>query len=108
MAEIFHIADREVWEATRASGGPYTMSTRDVTLEQEGFIHCSADLDQVRAVLARFYADIEDQLVLLVIDPSKLTAELRYEPVGDELYPHIYGPLNLDAVNAVRPLPENR
>jgi uncharacterized protein (DUF952 family) len=108
MAEIFHLADRRIWEDTRASGGPYTMSTRDLTLEQEGFIHCSADLDQVGAVLNRFYADIKDQLVLLVIDPARLEDELKYEPAGDELFPHLYGPLPLDAVIEVRPVPGNR
>ena len=43
------------------------MSTRGVTLEQEGFIHCSTR-DQVEATANRFYGDVE-QLVVLTIDP---------------------------------------
>jgi uncharacterized protein (DUF952 family) len=108
MTEIFHIADRRIWETARAAGVPYTMSTRDLTLDQEGFIHCSADEGQVRGVLDRFYQGVDDQLVLLVIDPAKLTSELRHEPADGQVFPHVYGPLNLDAVIEVRPLPETR
>ena len=105
---ILHLADRAAWESAHAAGTPYTMSTRDLTLEEEGFIHCSTDLAQVSGVLDRFYRGLEDTLVLLVIDPSRLSAEVRYEPSAGELFPHIYGPIDLEAVIEVRPAPDTR
>ena len=105
---ILHLADRAAWEAARTSGTPYAMSTRDLTLEQEGFIHCSADEAQESGDLDRFYRGIEDTLVLLVIDPEKLDAEVRYEPADGLLFPHVYGPIPIEAVIEVRPVPGNR
>ncbi|MBC6456415.1 DUF952 domain-containing protein [Actinomadura sp. HBU206391] len=105
--EIFHIARRADWDAASAAGGPYEMSTRGRTLQQEGFIHCSSDETQVEAVQRAFYADLDD-LVLLEIDTERITAPVRHEAVGDDVFPHIYGPLPLSAVVGVRPLPANR
>jgi uncharacterized protein (DUF952 family) len=99
---IFHIAERPDWEAARASGGPYEISTRGQTLAEVGFIHASRDEAQARTVRQAFYADVDD-LVLLVIDPEGL--DVREEPVGDAVFPHIYGPLPIEAVVDVRPLP---
>lgn len=95
---IFHLALPEDWAAAFRSGD-YTMSTRGRTLEEEGFIHAST-LDQTEATANRFYADV-DQLVLLRIDPAKVPHEIRWEPPApgvDELFPHIYGPLPIGAV----------
>lgn len=101
---IFHIAERAYWdEATKS--GTYRRSTRGRSLEEEGFIHC-ADEHQVPGVAAAFFAGCSD-LLLLVIDPAKVSAELRREqPAGtDQHFPHIYGPLNVDAVVEARPFP---
>jgi uncharacterized protein (DUF952 family) len=103
--KIFHIAERPDWEAARATGGPYEVSTRGRTLADVGFIHASRDEEQARTVQRLFYADLDD-LVLLVIDPEGL--DVRQEPVGDDVFPHIYGPLPIEAVIDVRPLPRNR
>jgi uncharacterized protein (DUF952 family) len=102
---IFHIAERPDWEAARDSGGPYEVSTRGRTLAEVGFIHASRDEDQARTVQRLFYADLDD-LVLLEIDPQGL--DVRDEPVGDDVFPHIYGPLPIKAVVGVRPLPQTR
>jgi uncharacterized protein (DUF952 family) len=102
---IFHIAERSDWEAARASGGPYEISTRGRTLAEVGFIHASRDEEQVRTVQRAFYADLDD-LVLLTIDPEGL--DVRDEAVGDDVFPHIYGPLPIEAVIDVRPLPRTR
>jgi uncharacterized protein (DUF952 family) len=72
------------------------------SLSSEGFIHCSAP-SQVVAVAERFYAG-QRGLVLLVIDPERLNADVRFEPgtdKPDELFPHVYGQINLDAVTRV-------
>ncbi len=97
---MFHMALPADWEAAKR-GVDYRISTRGVTLEQEGFIHCSFE-DQVVGVANRFYADI-DEVVLLHVDPSKLTAEVKHEapaPGITEVFPHIYGPIPLGAVVA--------
>jgi uncharacterized protein (DUF952 family) len=102
---IFHIAERQEWEAARESGGPYEVSTRGQTLGEVGFIHASRDERQAGTVQRAFYADLDD-LVLLVIDPDGL--DVRDEQVGDDVFPHIYGPLPIKAVIDVRPLPRTR
>ncbi|GLY81535.1 DUF952 domain-containing protein [Actinoallomurus iriomotensis] len=102
---IFHIAERTDWEAARESGGPYEISTRGQTLADVGFIHASRDEEQVRKVQRAFYADLDD-LLLLTIDPEGL--DVRHEAVGDDVFPHIYGPLPIEAVIDVRPLPRTR
>ena len=103
---IYHIAFRADWEAAEAAG-EYRISTRGRTLEQQGFIH-AATAAQVAGVAEAFYADAdadsnadtEAGLVVLAIDPARLRAPLRYEPVpgAADPFPHIYGPLNVDAV----------
>ncbi len=103
---IYHLALSSDWEAARATGD-YRISTRGVTLEQEGFIHASR-ADQWPVVRERFYADVTEPLILLTIDPARLTADLRVEfvPEADDSFPHVYGPINLDAVVTTRELTE--
>jgi uncharacterized protein (DUF952 family) len=105
MTELFHITERATWEAALPAR-EYRVSTRGVTLDEQGFIHCSLG-HQLRAVADRVYGDADD-LVVLVIDSARLTVPVRYEAPepGAERYPHVYGPLPADAVTAV--LPVNR
>ncbi len=102
---IFHIAERPDWEAAQAKGGPYEISTRGQTLTDVGFIHASRDEEQVRSVQRAFYADLDD-LLLLTVNPEGL--DVRFEQVGDTVFPHIYGPIPIEAVIDVRPLPQTR
>jgi uncharacterized protein (DUF952 family) len=99
---IYHIAVAADWEQALLDG-EYTISTRGRTLAEEGFIHAST-AEQVPLVADAFYRDAPD-LILLVIAPERLRPELRYEqvPGQPDPYPHIYGPLNLDAVLETRP-----
>jgi uncharacterized protein (DUF952 family) len=100
MAELLHITERDSWRRAEQEG-EYRMSTRGVTLEQEGFIHCSLR-HQLRAVAELVYADSDD-LVVLVIDSEQVSADIRYEAPapGAECYPHIYGALPVGAVTEV-------
>jgi uncharacterized protein (DUF952 family) len=99
---IFHIATAADWRRTLETG-TYTTSTVGRTLDEEGFIHASRR-DQVQGVFDRYYAGLGEHLVLLTIDPTRLEAEVRVEAVGDDAYPHVYGPVNRSAVVDVVPL----
>lgn len=100
MTELLHITERTAWTAA-AAAGEYRMSTRDVPLEQQGFIHCSLR-HQLREVAEAIYADADD-LVVLVIDSERLASPVRYEAAdaGSQEYPHIYGPVPTSAVRNV-------
>jgi uncharacterized protein (DUF952 family) len=99
---IYHIAAAADWEQA-CRDGQYTMSTRGLTLAEQGYIHAST-AEQVAQVANAFYRGVPD-LLLLVIDPERVGPEIRYEavPGQDQPYPHIYGPLNTDAVVQARP-----
>ena len=99
---IFHIATAADWRRALGSG-TYTTSTVGRTLDEEGFIPTSRR-DQLPGVFERYYAGLREDLVLLTIDPARLESELRIDPVGDDTYPHVYGPINRGAVVDVAPL----
>ncbi len=94
---IFHIAKRAAFDESAAE-------YRGDTLESEGFIHCS-EAHQVMGVLDAVFLGSDD-LVLLEIDPKEVGPEIRYENLegGSELFPHIYGPLNREAVVGIHAL----
>ena len=98
---IFHLTTPDVWAAAREAGS-YTTSTRGVSLEQEGYIHCS-EAHQVEGVRSRFFDDLDDLLVL-EIETDLLTSPWRSEQLegADQAYPHVYGPVDLAAVVDVR------
>lgn len=96
-AAIYHITTRTAWEQAHLAGS-YTADS----LVSEGFIHCSM-LSQVLRVANTWFRGMKD-LVLLELDPPRLQAEVRWEPGTDkaeELFPHLYGALNLEAVQCV-------
>lgn len=91
-----HIALESDWQVAQ-SAGSYPVSTRGRTIAEEGFMHCSGSAEQRDGVVARFYADVTEPLLVLTIDEASLEAhglDVRYEPAvlgGDELFPHVYG-----------------
>ena len=93
MATIYHITTKEEWEAAKEKGLYEAHS-----LPLEGFIHCSEE-NQVAGVLQSYFKGKEN-LVKLTIDTDRLTHRLQYDlaPSINETFPHIYGPLNTDAV----------
>ena len=98
-AVIYHITKREIWEAARTES-----EYRGDTLATEGFIHCSK-ADQVERVANELFR-ARSGLVLLCIRADKVRSEIRYEgPEGGPKFPHIYGPLNVDAVEKVLDFP---
>ena len=99
---IFHIATLVDWERARQTGA-YTTSTVGRSLDDEGFLHASRR-EQVAEVFERYYRDVPDALVLLTIDTDLLEVPWREDQVGEQTYPHIYGPLAPGAVVAVQPI----
>ena len=94
---IYHITTSTSWSAAQPAG-TYTADS----LASQGFIHCST-VEQILRVANMYYPG-QPGLVILEIDPARLEPALHWEPgadKADELFPHIYGPLNLDAVNRV-------
>jgi uncharacterized protein (DUF952 family) len=100
MTRLFHITQRSSWTGA-ARSGEYRLSTRGVTLEEEGFIHCSLP-HQLRGVAEHIYGDADD-LVVLVIDSTRLRVPVRLEAPdpGADRYPHIYDSIPVDAVTEV-------
>ncbi|KAB2588125.1 DUF952 domain-containing protein [Streptomyces arboris] len=105
---LLHLAEAPLWEAARGTG-TYEMSTRGRTLQEEGFIHLSL-AHQLPGVARMLYGSEGGagghDLVVLAVDPARLTAPLRYEAMkpGGEEFPHLYGPLPVAAVVEVRRL----
>jgi len=107
---IYHITARQDWQEAQQRG-----EQRAESLESEGFIHCSTHT-QVLPVAEKYYKGQQGN-VLLMIDPSLLTSELRWEPPSGgapplgvpegEPFPHIYGPINLEAIVKVFDLETN-
>ena len=93
MNFIYHITTRKTYELAQQEG-LYTYCS----LNTEGFIHCSTR-EQYLKVANNFFKDQAD-LVLLKIQLVQLISKLVYENTegGDELFPHLYGPMNLDAI----------
>ena len=98
---LFHLALKDDWEQAQDTSN-YQWSTRGMRLDQVGFIHCSWQ-EQVAKTFERFYADA-GEVLLLEIDPKRLTAPLRADaiPTG-ELFPHLYGHLPIEAVRSITP-----
>ena len=90
---IYHVTTRQDWNKALEAG-----QYEAASLQTEGFIHTSKK-EQVQGVLDRYYKNVSN-LLLLHIDESKLTAQLIEElaPSVNEVFPHIYGPINIESV----------
>jgi uncharacterized protein (DUF952 family) len=90
---IYHFTERETYEQAKLKG-----YYQPRPFEKDGFIHCSTR-EQVLHV-ANFIAPKNGDLVLLEIDTDKVRPEIVYENLegGEKLFPHIYGPLDLEAI----------
>ena len=104
---IYHVARAEDW--AQAQTQPLYAPA---TLPDDGFIHAS-HADQLERLKRSGLFATDTTWVVLTIDPLRVQAEVRYEPADDppgitsppdELFPHIYGPLNVEAVIEVRAL----
>jgi uncharacterized protein (DUF952 family) len=90
---IYHVTTKQDWEKAQQEGYYEAGS-----LATEGFIHCSRQ-EQILGVLERYYKG-QDDLLLLHLDETKLSAPMKYElaPSVNEEFPHVFGKIDLDAV----------
>lgn len=92
---IHHVVPLREWAARPAL--PY----RPASLAEEGFVHCSADAAAALAVADARYRAVPGTLLVLVVDEGRLSAEVRWEESAAGVFPHVYGPVERDAVTAV-------
>lgn len=98
--KIYKIVDRAAWREAEAAGR-FAGAPLDL---RDGFIHFSTAA-QVRETARRHFAGMAD-LLLVEVDANRLGDRLRFEVSrGGHLFPHLYGPLALDAVLRVMELP---
>ena len=95
MPFLYLFAEPREWNA-QSNNNVFTPES----FHEEGFIHL-CEREQVAPISARFFPDCKD-LVLVTINEKKLTSRLERESFEDSLYPHLYGPLNKDAVTGFR------
>lgn len=106
---IFHLVPHDDFYA-QPPDQPYIPAA----FQTEGFIHCTAGVPMLLQVANAYFVDAPDQLLALQIDPQRLVAPLKFEPPitppgattgssagTDILFPHIYGPLNRDAITTI-------
>lgn len=100
---ILHITSNQEWLSAQARG-----EYRAPSLETEGFIHCSTE-EQVIPVANALYRG-QNGLVVLVIDETRLKSETKWEaPAGppaqgvspSDRFPHVYGPINMEAIASI-------
>ncbi len=93
MSTLYHMLPAAIWQA-QPSDTPY----RGDTLATEGFIHCTGERELLVTVANNFYRAVDEPFVILCIAADRIAAEVRWESADGHVFPHIYGPLNLDAV----------
>lgn len=94
--QTLHLVPEPVWQAHQGAA-TYTAER----YEEDGFIHCTDGEMNLLRVGDAFYRNDHRPYVVLVLDIDRLQAPVRYDDPA-QIYPHIYGPINLDAVVAVR------
>ncbi len=97
--QIFHITNQSPWQEAKLG----TLYEGD-TLPIDGFIHCCL-FEQIEGVLLNWFKGKRD-LVILESNPEILLSPIKYENLegGLEVFPHVYGPINLDAVIHEKPV----
>ncbi len=100
MTIFYHMLPQAVWQSHPADR-PYVSDT----LATEGFTHCTAEVEMLPVVANRYYREIPGDFVLLCIDETKVQPDVKWEAASGHLFPHIYGPLNRDAIVDVIPFP---
>jgi len=106
-AYILHLVPAEYFRA-QVDSAPYLPSQ----FSADGFIHCTREPEVLLQIANDIFRNEPGEFLVLVIDPTKVTAEVRFErpipplpsdsPLAHHLFPHIYGPLNREAIVEIR------
>lgn len=91
----YHLVARDYYESL-APERPYLPET----YAADGFIHCTDGIANVADVGNRYYRHDPRAYLVLIIDTSRVTADIRYDDPGS-MYPHIYGPIGREAITRV-------
>lgn len=117
LSAIYHLTPAGYYRS-QPEQKPYLAAT----FAQEGFIHCAGGVDMLVKVANAYFADLAEPLLVLEIDPARLSAPLKFEPPipplqattrpdygaeSDMLFPHIYGPVNRQAIRRCFALQRN-
>jgi uncharacterized protein (DUF952 family) len=92
----YHLVPREEWLASDPSG-PYVPAA----FAADGFVHCTDGASEVAATANRYFVSFTGDLLLLTIDLARVSAPVKYEDSA-RIYPHVYGPIERDAIVEVR------
>lgn len=98
--QIYHLVPTSYWNTW-----PTQQPFLPAAYAHDGFIHCTAGDALMLKVANNWYQSHPGTYVVLVIDTELLTSELRWEQPADHLaplFPHIYGPINQEAIVAIR------
>lgn len=104
MTHIYHMILTTRWQQW-----PVGQAYLPLEYANDGFIHCTAGDELMVKVANRFYQAVPGDFRVLVIDTTRLTSPLVWEAPtpGDTLaplFPHIYGPINYDAIITSKPM----
>lgn len=99
---VMHMLPRTRWDA-QPRNQPYAADS----LSTEGFIHCTAQASVLLHVANTFYRCEAGDWVILRVDTTRLTAPVRWERADEHIFPHVYGPIDLEAVVQVIDFPRN-
>ncbi len=97
---LFHIVKRADWEVLDLNA-----DYEPASLASEGFIHLSI-ARQLLASAKRYFEPL-DEVLVVDISETAIAANLRFDQVRNERFPHLYGSLPRSAVIEVVPLPAN-
>jgi uncharacterized protein (DUF952 family) len=88
----YHLIPAPVWEEFKGRE-----LYQPEAYDQDGFIHLTLGIEPLLAVANLFYTGDTREFKVLVLDTNRIQSPVKYED-PDEIYPHIYGLLNTDAV----------